>query len=60
MPTIRCALCGQEVPYDDKGMGGTLMVAHAKEHADEMKSKGMNTAEYLAYCKNKSGERLVV
>jgi hypothetical protein len=53
MPTVLCSLCGEEVPIDSAGMGGTIMVAHTGVHIKEMKELGMTTSQYVAYCKEK-------
>ena len=50
---VKCGLCGEDVPSDDKGIGGTLMVVHAHDHQEEMEKLGMNMKQYEEYCKNK-------
>jgi hypothetical protein len=51
MPVEKCGLCGEEVPYDDAGMGGTLLMAHAAEHEKEMNELGMTIEEYKEHLK---------
>lgn len=51
MPTEKCMLCGEEVPWDNAGMGQTIMVVHEHKHSREMKKLGMNPQQYFHYCK---------
>jgi hypothetical protein len=50
---VVCNLCGEDVPADDRGIGGTLMVVHAHEHDEERKKLGMPLAAYCAMCRRR-------
>ena len=52
MATEKCKLCGEDVPYDDAGMGQTLMVVHEHKHSREMEKLGMDGQRYFQYCKD--------
>ena len=58
MPTDKCRLCCEDVPYDDAGMGQTLLVVHENKHIREKKRLGMTMDAYAAYCRANYPRRL--
>ena len=51
MPSEKCKLCGENVPWDNAGMGQTLLVVHENQHSREMNQLGLTAQQYFAYCK---------
>ena len=47
---VKCQLCGEEVPADNMGIGGTLMVVHGNEHDKERKRLKMPIQDYVDFC----------